>query len=140
MAVSKPTRRTAATKPTNPVAPNESDPMSWLYVNPAGPSPSGLVFGVLRKTYGGRVNSALEFGWRKNHLGGDGKDADFCTWSPNVERMEVILPEAADDMLGDPATLLRQMDVPAAECEKAFLGPVSLSVQSCREACPSCSA
>lgn len=127
MAVSKKSiRGKAATKTTNSVATSESDPMSWLYVNPTGPSTSGLVFGVLRKTYAGRANSALEFGWRKNHLGGDYQDADFSAWSPNIERMEVILPEDADDMLSDPATLLRQMDVSAAECEKALLVHLTL--------------
>lgn len=126
MATSKPTRSKAATKSSNPVAPSESDPMSWLYVNPDGPSPTGLVFGVLRKFYGGRANSALEFGWRKNHLGRAGIGANFSDWSPNVERMEVILPEQADDMLGNPATLLQQMDVSAAECEKALLVQLTL--------------
>lgn len=108
------------------VTTNEADPQSWLFLNPAGPSPSGLVFGVLRKVYAGRNNSALEFGWRKSHVGQIAGAVELSTWSPNVERAEVILPADADDMLGDPAILLAQMDATAAECEKALLVYVTL--------------
>lgn len=88
----------------------ERDPQTWLACNPDGVSPTGLTFGVLRQDYAGRRNSALEFGWRKAHLGPQPVDADWSAWSPNAERVEVILPAAADDSLGDPATLLMQMD------------------------------
>ena len=121
MAASKQASRKAAPSTAKPILANAADPLSWLYVNPAGPSPAGLVFGVLRKTYAGRTNSALEFGWRKNHLGTEGTGAGYLAWSPNVERFEVILPRAADDMLTNPATLLAEMDASAAECEKALL-------------------
>lgn len=118
MAISQSPRRKASIVPLEA---DEADPQSWLYLNPAGPSPAGLVFGVLRKTYAGRTNSALEFGWRKSHLGHGADNVDFSVWSPNVEREEVILPPRADDMLADPATLLAQMDASSAECEKALL-------------------
>lgn len=101
-------------------APNDADPQSWLFLNPNGPSPTGIVFGVLRKSYAGRTNSAREFGFRKAHVG-VGKDADPARWSPNIERVEVLLPPGADDSLTDPATLLGQMDAHAVEREKALL-------------------
>lgn len=97
------------------------DPQDLLFLNPDGTSPSGLTFGVLRKTYAGHMNSALSFGWRKAHLGRDPDDADLTRWAPNAERVEVILPAAADEMLTNAATLLGQMDAHASECEKALL-------------------
>lgn len=109
-------------KPT----PTDADPQSWLYLNPSGPSPAGTVFAVLRRTYAGRVNSALEFGYRKAHLGPVAPGADLAAWSPNVERIEVLLPAGADDSLADPATLLGQMDAHAVEREKALLTYLTL--------------
>jgi hypothetical protein len=121
MATRKSPRSQTATKLPKPATANEADPQSWLYLNPAGPSAIGLVFGVLRKAYAGRTNSALEFGWRKAHVGSGHANSDVGKWSPNVERVEVILPAGANDMLADPSVLLAQMDAGAAECEKALL-------------------
>ncbi len=121
MGARKPPRPKAAAAVAKPVIISEADLQSWLYLNPGGSTESGLVFGVLRKTYAGRTNSAWEFGWRKGHVGGDYAGADLRTWSPNVERLEVILPTGADDMLADPAMLIEQMDAGAAEREKALL-------------------
>lgn len=123
MAVAKPRRGKGSNAP---VVAQKNDPLDWLYTNPGGASETGLTFGVLRKEYGGRKNSALEFGWRKCHVGRQPSDADFTAWTPNVERVEVILPAKADDMLADPAVLLQQMDVTAAECEKALLVYITL--------------
>lgn len=120
MAARKP--RKLPVKPT----PTEADPQSWLYLNPSGPSPAGTVFAVLRRGYAGRVNSALEFGYRKAHLGPVVAGADLNAWSPNVERIEVLLPAGADDSLADPATLLGQMDAHAVEREKALLTYLTL--------------
>ncbi len=114
--------RKALTKAT----PTDADPQSWLYLNPAGLSPAGTVFAVLRKAYAGRHNSALEFGYRKTHLGAVPVSTDFAVWSPNVERVEVLLPTGADDHLTDPATLLTQMDEHAVDREKALLTYLTL--------------
>ncbi|WP_125995753.1 hypothetical protein [Sphingomonas sp. S-NIH.Pt15_0812] len=86
----------------------------------------GTVFAVLRRAYAGRTNSALEFGYRKAHLGAVLASADTTVWSPNVERIEVLLPAGADDSLADPATLLGQMDAHAVEREKALLTYLTL--------------
>ncbi|WP_294280675.1 hypothetical protein [uncultured Sphingomonas sp.] len=120
MAARKP--RKLPVKPT----PTDADPQSWLYLNPSGPSPAGTVFAVLRRAYAGRVNSALEFGYRKAHLGPVVAGTDLSAWSPNVERIEVLLPAGADDSLADPATLLGQMDAHAVEREKALLTYLTL--------------
>lgn len=109
-----------------PAATKGSDPLDWIYTNPAGPSDLGLTFGVLRKHYNGRDNSALEFGWRKCHVGRQADQVDLTAWTPNIERVEVILPPRADDMLSAPPVLLGQMDAHAAECEKALLVYVTL--------------
>lgn len=118
--VSKPRHKPTTAKGAS-VAPSEANPESWLYLNPAGPNASGLVFGVLRKVYAGRQNSALEFGWRKAHVGCAADGGDIFAWSPNVERVEVLLPSGADDALADPATLLGRMDESAIDREKALL-------------------
>ena len=118
--------RQAPAKTTSKVTPIDTDPQSWLYLNPAGPSPAGTVFAVLRKGYAGRANSALEFGYRKAHVGTIAAGADFAVWSPNVERVEVLLPAGADDSLADPAKLLAQMDAHAVDREKALLAYLTL--------------
>lgn len=104
-----------------PITASDADPQSWLYLNPAGSCASGLVFGVLRKTYGGRINTALEFGWRKAHPVPPVGVADPSRWQPTAERVEVLLPTGADDALADPARLLGLMDECAVPHEKALL-------------------
>lgn len=116
---------------------DERDPQSWLFLNPQGQSEEGFTFGVLRKTYKGRTNSAYQFGYRKTHVGSDMRDTDMVKWSPNVERVEVLLPREASDELNDPVTLLQQVDrcatssetslltyltVPASDCERVHIG------------------
>ncbi len=86
--------------------------------------PAGTVFAVLRRGYAGRVNSALEFGYRKAHLGPVVSRADFTAWSPNVERIEVLLPAGADDSLADPATLLGQMDARMPSTARRRCSPI----------------
>lgn len=120
----KPRRNAASTssaKPTLATLPNDADPQSWLYLNPAGPVEGGLVFGVLRKTYAGRTNTAVEFGWRKAHPIKPASGLDLKTWLPTSERVEVLLPAGADDALLDPVRLLTLMDACAVAHEKALL-------------------
>lgn len=104
-----------------PVLASDADPQSWLFLNPTGPSPEGTVFGVLRKAYGGRANSAVEFGWRKAHPVAPAKLVVGSPWIVTAERLEVILPGGADDALADPEMLLRQMDACAIDQEKGLL-------------------
>ncbi|MFK4005084.1 hypothetical protein [Qipengyuania sp. NPDC077563] len=105
---SKPRAKKASSQPKT----DEKDPLSWLYTNPQGSS-DGFTFGVLRKTFRGRTNTAHEFGFRKCHLGSAFVNADRSNWAPNAEKVEVILPARADDMLSDPDLLLRQADASA---------------------------
>lgn len=102
-------------------APCDTDPCTWLFLNPAGASTTGTTFGVLRKTYGGRTNSALEFGYRKAHPTCKTSPSDLQAWNPSAEKVEVILPQEADDALSDAPTLLFQMDRFAAKNEKSLL-------------------
>lgn len=96
-------------KTSSPTKTDEKDPLSWLYLNPEKSS-NGFVFGVLRKTFRGRTNTAHEFGFRKCHLGASFVNADRSHWAPNAEKVEVILPARADDMLSNPDLLLREVD------------------------------
>ena len=121
--------RKVPARPASASTPSEADPQSWLYLNPAGPSTAGTVFGVLRRAYGGRTNSAIEFGYRKAHVGAVTDGVDVRVWAPNVERIEVLLPAGADDSLADPATLLGQMDAHAVDREKALLTCLTLPLR-----------
>ncbi|RIA37084.1 hypothetical protein DFR49_2959 [Hephaestia caeni] len=140
MAVKKSsTRKTSSKTITKAEKVNNADPQSWLYLNPAGPMRSGLVFGVLRKTYRRgvgeeRKNTALEFGWRKAHVGRAFEKGDQSIWSPNVERIETVLPATADDSLADPAILLGQMDKHAIEREQALLVYLTLPLHDVQRA------
>lgn len=111
--------RGKSVKPT--IAIDEANPLSWLFLNPMGPSASGIAFGVLRSSYAGRANSAHEFGWRKAHPVTPTRGVEVGDWKPTAERIEVLLPKAADDALADPSVLLQQMDACALPWEKALL-------------------
>lgn len=123
-------RKPRTKQPVTRKEPCETDPLSWLYLNPQPPA-EGTAFGVLRKTFGGRSNSAHEFGYRKAHMGPDFTGSDQSNWSPNAERVEVILPSKADDFLSDPETLLRQIDSFAAPNEAALLTYWTLPLKDC---------
>ncbi len=114
-----------AKKASSPSKPDEKDPLSWLYLNPEKSS-NGVVFGVLRKTFRGRTNTAHEFGFRKAHLGPTFLSADRTNWAPNSEKVEVILPARADDMLSDPDLLLRTVDACAPPNEAGLLTYLTL--------------
>lgn len=118
-------RKPATKKADTRKEPNEKDPLSWLYTNPEASS-DGFVFGVLRKTFMTRKNSAHEFGWRKAHLGPDFANSDRSEWHPNAERVEVVLPPKADDMLSNPSSLLQQVDEFAAPTEASLLTYLTL--------------
>lgn len=105
---------------------DERNPQSWLYLDPAGVSEEGWHYGVLRKNYLERVNSAFEFGWRKTHVGPNSKDAEQSIWSPNAYSVEVLLPPHASDELADPVALLRAVDRYASADEKALLTCLTL--------------
>ena len=115
----------ARTKTPTAKKTSEKDPLTWLYLNP-DKAPNGFVFGVLRKTFRGRTNSAHEFGFRKCHLGSVFVGADRSTWNPNAEKVEVVLPAKADDTLSDPDVLLRQVDAFAAPNEAGLLTYLTL--------------
>lgn len=105
---------------------DEKDPRTWFFENPDGSLGDGFVFAVLRKIYYKRANSAAELAWRKCHLGPDHTEWDPSIWQPNCERLEVILPEKADDLLADPVTLMRQVDEFAAPNQAGLLTCLSL--------------
>lgn len=115
--------RPVTAKP-KPIAPNDADPQSWLYLNPNGPSNMGVVFGVLRKTYAGRTNSAVEFGRRKLQPVAPLGDAMTSPWPITAERIDVVLPPDAPDTLADPQTLLEAMD--ACAIDKPLLAYVTV--------------
>lgn len=124
------TKSKPRTKKANlPTKTDEKDPLSWLYLNPEKSS-NGFVFGVLRKTFRGRTNTAHEFGFRKCHLGSAFVNADRSIWAPNAEKVEVILPARADDMLSDPDLLLRQVDACAPSNEAGLLTYLTLPLAS----------
>lgn len=125
MAVAKNRRSSKSTAP-KPIVTDPNNAQTWLYLNPAGPNPSGLVFGVLRAKYADRVNSAEAFGSKKClPVAPDSTEAK-SDWPVTAERVEVILPPLADDRLSDPATLLREMDACGMAQQKALLTYLTL--------------
>ncbi len=120
------TKTKPRTKTPSRKAVDEKDPRTWLFENPDGSTGDGFVFAVLRKVYNKRANSAAELAWRKCHVGPDYKVWDPSVWQPNIERLEVLLPEKADDLLADPVTLMRQVDEFAAPNQAGLLTYLSL--------------
>ncbi|RYY29341.1 MAG: hypothetical protein EOP62_00430 [Sphingomonadales bacterium] len=123
-------RRSKAASPSTKLAgivTNEADPQSWLFLNPMRDiaMPAGMVFGNLRKSYGLRINSAVEFGRRKLQPIAPLGDAQAAPWPVTAERHDVVLPEYADDKLAEPRALLAAMD--ATAIDKTLLVYVTLS-------------
>lgn len=119
MAAAKSRRPAKAVMPKSIVT-DPDNPQSWLYLNPQGPSASGIVYGVLRTSYADRANTAVEFGARKC-LPVAPYPTESNDWPITAERVEVILPPLADDRFADPATLLSEMDACSIPQQKALL-------------------
>lgn len=103
------------------------NPMDWVFDNPLGAMP-GFVFAVLKKSYQGHPNSAVEFGGRKLRpiLGvtKDGApDPDVIT----AYRTGTVLPTDAPDAFDEPEVLLRAIDAFACDHEASLLIYVTLS-------------
>lgn len=97
-----------------------NDAQSWLFLNPTGPNDSGTTFGVLRRTYGDRVNTAASFGAKKACPVEQTFDAGV-SWPVTAARIDVVLPPGADDALSSPRVLLDAMDAHALPTEPALL-------------------
>lgn len=125
MAVAKPRRAAKKTAP-KVIVTDPDNAQTWLYLNPAGPNPSGLVYGVLRTSYADRMNTAMAFGAKKCLPVAPEPGAPPSEWPVTAERVEVVLPALADDRLADPATLLREMDASTLAHQKALLTYLTL--------------
>lgn len=119
-------RKRKAADATSELVTKKDDPQSWLFLNPQGPSAVGLGFGVLRKRYANRTNSASEFGRRKMQPIAPQGDATASPWPITAEQVEVLLPPNADDMLRAPEVLLHQADLAAASHGTALLTYLTL--------------
>ncbi|MEA1071755.1 hypothetical protein [Sphingomonas sp. LY160] len=100
--------------------------MDWLYDNPMGAMPN-FVFAVLKQSYQGFKNSAVEFGGRKLRpvigRASDGlPDQEVIT----AYRTGTVLPMDAPDVLDEPELLLKAIDVSACPHEAALLIYVTL--------------
>ena len=122
-------------KPAFAKAPSEHDPLSWLYLNPKmegfEPEP-GFTYGVLRRAFAGRSNSAVEFCRRKAQPVAPPGDATAMPWAITAERIEVLLPQDADDRFLDPQILCEEVDRRAVEGEQALLSYVSMAFPTAR--------
>ena len=112
--------RPSGTATRKAIVTNPADPQSWLYLlTPV--SEDGLVFGVLRRTYADRTNTASEFGRRKlQPVAPDGDDA-AANWAVTAERVDVVLPAHAPDASADPHALLEAVDASAVAHQQALL-------------------
>lgn len=115
--------------PVKAIVTDPDDPLTWLYTNPKGSSDSGLVFGVLRRNYGDRLNSAAEFARRKMQPIAPAGDPMVSPWRTTAERIDVVLPPGTDDDLADAETILTRMDEHAVAHQKALLVYLTLPFQ-----------
>jgi hypothetical protein len=128
-----------ATKPTAAPAavntPSPHDPLDWLYLNPVDKdfiAEPGFSFGVLRRAYRGRLNSAAEFCRRKGQPVDPPGANDAIPWAITAERIEVLLPPDADDRLLDPRLLCEEADARSVEGEQALLTYVTIAFPNAR--------
>lgn len=125
-----PAKKAAATPKAAPpvkggITTREEDPQSWLFLNPDEEARADdYVYGVLRKNYADRVNSAEEFGRRKLR---PVSNTDEPLWERTAERADVVLPPGVDDTYRDPRSLLAAVDAGAIDSEQALLTYVTLT-------------
>lgn len=101
--MAKPSKPKSKAKPKTLAATDPNRPESWLYLL----SENTLTFGVLRSKFKDRTNSAVEFGRRKlQPVPPPPTEPDAIT----AERVDVILPEGAEDQFGRPLPFLEGCD------------------------------
>jgi len=89
-----------------------------LFLNPLGNWPS-YSFGVLRRSYRGRKNTAAEFGRLKLHP--VDPPPPSCPFHPTAVRWETLLPPKAQDGLLNPQQLLETFDAQSLEWRTGLL-------------------
>jgi hypothetical protein len=106
------------------VKPERSEnPLDWLYDNPLGSSPH-FTFAVLKRSYQGHTNTAVEFGGRKlRPIKPTPEDPVAIT----AYRYGVVLPEDAPDELDEALPLLAAIDRASCTHEAALLIYVTLA-------------
>ena len=101
--MAKPSKPKSKAKSKTLAATDPNHPESWLYLL----SENTLTFGVLRSTFKDRTNSAVEFGRRKlQPVQPPPTEPDAIT----AERVDVILPEGAEDQFATSLPFLEGCD------------------------------
>lgn len=101
--MAKPSKQKPKPKAKPLAATDPNHPESWLYLL----SENTLTFGVLRSTFKDRTNSAVEFGRRKlQPVQPPPTEPDGIT----AERVDVILPDGAEDQFAKPLPFLEGCD------------------------------
>ena len=101
--MAKPLKPKSKAKSKTLAATDPNHPESWLYLL----SENTLTFGVLRSTFKDRTNSAVEFGRRKlQPVQPPPTEPDAIT----AERVDVILPEGAEDQFATSLPFLEGCD------------------------------
>jgi hypothetical protein len=108
------------------------NPMDWLYDNPLGAYPN-FVFGILKQSYQGFPNTAVEFGGRKLRPV-DGHAADGCIDRAGITayRHGTVLPDDAPDPFDEIEVFLKAIDFAACAHEAALLIYLTLSFPDAR--------
>jgi len=111
--------------------PNPSNPQSWLplVAEPATADGSRLVYGVLRPEYRGRSNSAAAFVQAKLQ---PVPPIEGGPWSVTAHRVEVLLPEDADDRFGDPRILAEAIDLERPANRPVLLACATITLPATR--------
>ncbi|WNO53171.1 hypothetical protein [Stakelama saccharophila] len=89
--------------------PKAANPHSWLPLigDPAGTDGLRILYGVLRPDYRGWTNTAALFARRKIEVG---LADDPEPWTQGAARIDVLLPDAADDCFLSPRVLMEAID------------------------------
>jgi hypothetical protein len=104
-------KQSVAAKPKSTTKIHPDRPENWLYLH----NRAALTFGVLRKRYNERDNSACEFGTSKLQPVSPSSAEQTIT----AARADVVLPRHAEDALTDPFAFL-------AGCDELTLDPAIL--------------
>lgn len=108
------------------------NPMDWLYDNPLGAYPD-FVFGILKQSYHGFPNSAVEFGGRKlRPIEGRAADGSVDLAAITAYRHGTVLPDDAPDSYDEIEVLLKAVDLAACAHESALLVYLTLSFPDAR--------
>ena len=100
-----------------------------LLGDPTGTVGARVMYGCLRPSLNGHVNSAAAFALSKVTVAAR---PDTPPWTPTAERVEVLLPRGAFDQFADPRVLMEAVDAERPDKVNALLAYVTFTFHTDR--------